>query len=57
MNSIKEVISFFNVFFENNYEKFPKGLKKFKILFNKKNLTRKDCILLPFKALSKAIKS
>ena len=57
VNSIKEVISYFNVFFENNYEKFPKGLKKFEILFSKKNLSRKDCILLPFKALSKALKS
>ncbi len=57
VDSIKEVLCFFNIYFENNNEKFPKHLKKFKILFNKKNLSRKDCILLPFKALSKAIKS
>ncbi len=37
-------------------EKFPKDLKKFEILFNKKNLARKECILLPFKALAKALK-
>ena len=57
VNSINKVIGFFNVFFENNNVKFPKYLKKFKILFSKKNLARKDCILLPFKALSKALKS
>ena len=57
VNSMKEVISFFNVFFDNDNKKFPKDLKKFEILFSKKNLARKDCILLPLKALSKALKS
>ena len=56
VNSIKEVIGFLNVFFDNDNEKFPKDLKKFETLFNKKNLARKECILLPFKALSKALK-
>ncbi len=56
VNSIKEVISILNLFFENNNKKFPKNLKKFEILFSKKNLARKECILLPFKALSKALK-
>ena len=56
VNSVKEVVSFFNVFFDNDNEKFPKDLKKFEILFNKKNLSRKECILLPFKALAKALK-
>ena len=56
VNSIKEVINFFNVFFDNDNKRFPKDLKKFEILFSKKNLSRKECILLPFKALSKALK-
>ena len=56
VNSIKEVVGFLNVFFDNDNEKFPKDLKKFETLFNKKNLARKECILLPFKALSKALK-
>ena len=56
VNSIKEVISFLNIFFDNDNEKFPKNLKKFETLFNKKNLARKECILLPFKALRKALK-
>tara|TARA_Y100000590_G_C14825143_1_gene677939 strand:- start:71 stop:469 length:399 start_codon:yes stop_codon:yes gene_type:complete len=57
VNSIKEVICFFNTFFDNYNERFPKDLKKFEKLFSKKNLARKECILLPFKALSKALKS
>ena len=52
----EEVVGFLNVFFDNDNEKFPKDLKKFEILFNKKNLARKECILLPFKALTKALK-
>ena len=56
VNSIKDVVGFLNVFFDNDNEKFPKNLKKFETLFNKKNLARKECILLPFKALSKALK-
>ena len=56
VHSIKDVISFFNVFFDSDIKKFPKDLKKFEILFSKKNLARKECILLPFKALSKALK-
>ena len=57
VNSIKEVIIFFNAFFENDNEKFPKHLKKFDKIFSKKNSSRKECVLLPFKALSKALKS
>ena len=57
VNSIKEVIIFFNTFFENDNEKFPKHLKKFDKIFSKKNSSRKECILLPFKALSKALES
>ena len=56
VNSVKEVVSFFNAFFDNDNKKFPKDLKKFEILFSKKNLSRKECILLPFKALAKALK-
>ena len=55
VRSINKSINFFNRFFENRNIKIPKKLKKFEILFNEKNLSRKDCILLPFKALSKAI--
>ena len=58
--STKTVSDFINNamnFFENNKIKLPKSYKKFKKLLSKKNLSRKECILLPFKALSKALKS
>ena len=56
VKSINESINFFNTFFENHDVKIPRDLKKFEILFSEENLSRKDCILLPFKALSKALK-
>ena len=57
IKSINKTITFFNKFFEDHKVIFPKNLKKFEVLFNKKNLARKECILLPFKALTKALKS
>ena len=54
---INETIIFFDNFFQKKNTKHPKELKKFNILFHKKNLSRKNCILLPFKALDKALKS
>ena len=56
VKSINESINFFNTFFENHDVNIPRDLKKFEILFSEENLSRKDCILLPFKALSKALK-
>ena len=57
INNINEIITFVDVFFENNNAKFPKEWKKLEILFNKKNISRKECILLPFKTLAKALKT
>ena len=57
INSINEIITFVDVFFESNNAKFPKEWKKLEILFNKKNISRKECILLPFKTLAKALKT
>jgi nitrogen fixation NifU-like protein len=54
---INEIISFANAIFQKKNDKTPKEWKKFEILFNEKNLSRKDCILLPFKALYKALNS
>jgi len=56
VKNVKEFISLIDNFFENNKKEFPKEWKKLEVLFNKKNISRKDCILLPFKTLSKAIK-
>ena len=57
INNINEIITFVDVFFESNNAKFPKEWKKLEILFNKKNISRKECILLPFKTLAKALKT
>ncbi len=57
INNINKIITYSNTVFENKNPKIPREWKKFEILFNGKNLPRKDCILLPFKALYKAINS
>ena len=56
VKTVKKFISLIDNFFENNKNEFPKEWKKLEVLFNKKNISRKDCILLPFKTLKKAIK-
>ncbi len=56
LNKIIELINLVYNFSDSSELKFPKEWKDFKILFNKKNFPRKECILLPFKTLSKAIK-
>ena len=57
ISNIEKAINFFETFFDNDATKIPKEFKKFKALFKKNNLSRKECILLPFKTLSKALKS
>ena len=46
-------------FFEENLDKLKeiniKDLKDFKKIMNPKNISRKECLLLPFKTLSKAL--
>jgi nitrogen fixation NifU-like protein len=46
-------------FFEENLDKLKeiniKDLKDFKKIMNPKNIARKECLLLPFKTLSKAL--
>ena len=43
------------LFFYKDKKKFNDNLKLFSNLFIKENLARKDCILLPFKALKKIV--
>ena len=57
LEKIKEINSFVEKFFKNTDLKFSKEWKQLEKLFNKKNISRKECILLPFKTLSKALKS
>ena len=59
IEKISEFISISEFFFEKNSgqsEKINiKGLKDFKKIMNSKNISRKECLLLPFKTLSKAL--
>ena len=47
-------------FFDENFDQLKKinikDLKVFKKIMNPKNISRKECLLLPFKTLSKALK-
>ena len=56
VSSIIELLDIVNTFFANKNLKFSKRWSIFTSLFNEKNLSRKECILLPFKTLSKALK-
>ena len=40
-------------YFENEIKPLPKDLIKFKKLFNKKNISRKNCVIMPLIALKK----
>ena len=56
VESIKSLLNVIETFFEDNLANIPKEWKIFKKIFDKKNIARKDCLLLPFKAVSKALK-
>ena len=56
VESIKILLNVIETFFEDNLANIPKEWKIFKKIFDKKNIARKDCLLLPFKAVSKALK-
>ena len=47
---------FFDESFENLKKINIKGIEDFKNIMNSKNISRKECLLLPFKTLSKALK-
>ena len=56
VKSIKILLNEIENFFEDNLTNIPKEWKIFKQIFDKKNISRKDCLLLPFKTVSKALK-
>ena len=56
VESIKGLLNTIENFFEDNLTNIPKEWKIFKKIFDKKNISRKDCLLLPFKTVSKALK-
>ena len=55
--SIKKLLKIVDSFFDKEDIIFPKDWSIFKKIFNKKNISRKECLLLPFKTLKKALKS
>jgi len=57
IDKIKKLVSFTETFFSDEKNTFPKEWKLFNKLFNKKNISRKECLMLPFKTLAKALKS
>ena len=56
LEKIKEITTIVNSCFENKEIKFSKDWKPLEKLFDKKNISRKECILLPFKTVTKALK-
>ena len=60
IEKISDFVSNAGFFFDENFDQLKKinikGLKDFKKIMNSKNISRKECLLLPFKTLSKALK-
>ncbi|MDB3887963.1 iron-sulfur cluster assembly scaffold protein [Candidatus Pelagibacter sp.] len=60
IEKIADFLSQANFFFNENFDQLKKinisNFKDFKKIMNTKNISRKECLLLPFKTLSKALK-
>ena len=60
IEKIVDFLSQASFFFDESFDQFKKinirGIKDFKKIMNIKNISRKECLLLPFKTLSKALK-
>ncbi len=54
-NKINEICDYARSFFSKKQENIEKKWSFLGKLFNKKNISRKECILLPFNALKKSI--
>ena len=54
---IKNLLNITETFYEKENVSFPKEWSVFNKIFNKKNISRKECLLLPFKTLTKALGS
>ena len=60
IEKISDFVSKAELFFDENFDQLKKinikDLKVFIKIMNPKNISRKECLLLPFKTLSKALK-
>tara|TARA_B100001123_G_scaffold4874_1_gene6358 strand:+ start:46 stop:444 length:399 start_codon:yes stop_codon:yes gene_type:complete len=54
---IKQLIQDLEGFFSSSSNNFKKKWPHYEVLFKEKNLARKDCLLLPFQTLKKALKA
>ena len=54
-SKINELCDDAKLYFEGDVENIEKKWKSLNKIFNDKNLSRKDCILLPFKTLKKIV--
>tara|TARA_B100001123_G_scaffold426283_1_gene540206 strand:- start:6 stop:404 length:399 start_codon:yes stop_codon:yes gene_type:complete len=57
LSKIKNLLTMAESFFEKENAIFPNEWSSFNKIFKKKNISRKECLLLPFKTLIKALKS
>jgi len=55
--NVKTLIKTVEIFFEKENVIFPKEWSVFNKIFTKKNISRKECLLLPFKTLTKALET
>ena len=55
INKIKNLLTIASSFFDKKENSFTGEWTIFNKIFNKKNISRKECIILPFKTLSKAL--
>ena len=55
LNEIKEFIQVCEKMFDSSKVTLKKKWQNFKEIFDKKNLSRKECLLLPIRTVSKAI--
>ena len=56
-DKIKNLLEIAINFFDNKKSSFPKEWSIFNKIFKEKNISRKECLILPFKTLSKALKN
>ena len=56
IDNIKKITNIADNFFEDKTLKFPGEWSTFNRLFSEKNISRKECLKLPFKALIKALR-
>ncbi len=56
ITNLKNLLVIAETFFENKNAVIPKKWSIFKKIFKNKNFSRKECLLLPFKTLNKALK-